>query len=314
MIIPDSIEIIDSHTGGEPTRVVVGGWPEPQGDTMSQRRDYMRAHHELLRRAVVCEPRGHNAIIGALLTEPVNEGSCSGVIFFNDVGYLEMCGHGLIGLVETLRFMGKLDSGIVHIDTSVGVVSATVDDEGMVTIANVPSYVHKEDVKITVPGVGDVCGDVAYGGNWFFMVASPKPQLAMSNLDTLMIQTKAIRQSLIDEGITGKEGAIVDHIEYFGEPTVAGAHSKNFVLCPGSAYDRSPCGTGTSAKMACLHNKGLLAIGQRWVQESITGSVFQGWLEQKDGVLLPFIRACANVVSKATLYFDPKDQFCWGID
>jgi 4-hydroxyproline epimerase len=312
--LPRTMEIIDSHTCGEPTRIVISGWPLPPGDSMLERREYLRANHDRLRQAVVCEPRGHSAIVGGLLTPPVCDESVAGIIFFNDVGYLGMCGHGLIGLVETLKFMGKVCGDNVRIDTPAGTVSAKIEEDGRVTLANVPAYLYKEDTVINVLQLGEIRGDVAYGGNWFFLVNSSVGELSLSNLDNLLMTAKAIRQAIADAGITGPNGEIIDHIEFYAEPTVPDANSRNFVLCPGNAYDRSPCGTGTSAKMACLYAKGKLKPGQKWVQESITGSVFEGWVEEQGDRLVPFIRADANVVSRATLYFDTKDIFCWGIE
>jgi 4-hydroxyproline epimerase len=310
---PARIEVIDSHTSGEPTRVIIDGWPPPEGDTMGQRRESLRSHFDKLRQAVVCEPHGHSAMVGGLLTPPVNEGSLAGVVFFNDVGYLGMCGHGLIGVIETLSFMGKIDTEVVKIDTPAGTVSAKIGPDGKVTIANVASFVYRQDVTLSVPGLGEVAGDIAYGGNWFFMVESYQPEINLENLDTLMAAGKAVRNQLAEEGMTGADGAIIDHIEFFSAPTVVGADSKNFVLCPGNAYDRSPCGTGTSARMACLHARGKLGIRQKWVQESVTGSIFTGWLEREEDKLMPFVQGSAHVMSKATLFFDPNDEFCWGI-
>src|SRR5688572_12025880 len=272
------LEIVDSHTEGEPTRVVVSGWPELTGTTMGDRRDAMRRSHDMLRCGVVREPRGHDAIVGAVVTPPVSPGATAGVIFFNDVGYLGMCGHGLIGVVRTLEFLGTIRPGIVRIDTPVGAVNADLATDGEVTIENVPAFRHHADVELDVPGVGHVRGDVAYGGNWFFLAEIPDLSLAMSNVRELLSVTSAIRSALQQNGITGTDGARVDHIELFGVPTRADADSRNFVLCPGAAYDRSPCGTGTSAKMAVLHARGVLAFEQRWRQESITGSLFTGWL------------------------------------
>ena len=311
--VPGSMEIIDSHTGGEPTRVVVSGWPQPEGETMMQRREFLRRHHDRLRQAVVCEPRGHHAIVGGLLTPPVSRGSEAGIIFFNDVGYLGMCGHGLIGVVETLKFMGKVVSGSVRIDTPAGTVRAKIEEDGKVTVANVPAYLYRENIVLDVEGLGEIQGDIAYGGNWFFLVNQDMGELSLSNLDFLMSSAKAIRRGLIEAGITGGEGEIIDHIEYYGEPTVEGAKARNFVLCPGNAYDRSPCGTGTSAKMACLWSKGRLKPGERWVQEGISGSVFEGWLEESGDGLIPYLSGRAHVVARATFYFDRRDKFCWGM-
>ncbi len=307
------VEVVDSHTEGEPTRVVMAGWPQPAGATMAERRDVMRREHDALRSGVVREPRGHDAIVGALLTEPVSNGATAGVVFFNDVGYLGMCGHGLIGVIRTLEHLDRIRPGIVRIDTPVGVVSAELMADGGVAIENVPAYRHRADVELDVPGVGRVHGDVAYGGNWFFLAEDTGAELAMTNVRELLSTTTAIRRALEAEGVTGTDGARIDHIELFGPPTRSDADSRNFVLCPGAAYDRSPCGTGTSAKMAVLHARGDLALGERWTQESITGSVFTGWLTERDGGLVPHISGRAFVTSRATLMFDADDPFRFGI-
>ena len=301
-----SVDIVDSHTEGEPTRVVVSGWPQPEGATMLERREVLRRDFDALRRGVVCEPRGHDAIVGALLTPPVDAGSIAGVIFFNDVGYLGMCGHGLIGVTRTLEFLGRMSAGSVRIDTPAGTV------DGTVTVQNVPARRHLADVEVDVPEVGRVKGDVSYGGNWFFITELDEPALDLSNRAELLHTTAAIRDALQASGITGSDGALIDHIELGAAPTRADADSRNFVLCPGAAYDRSPCGTGTSAKMAALHARGELAVGRKYRQESITGSLFTGWLEERDGELVPFIRGSAYVTSRATLLFDPADPFRFG--
>jgi proline racemase len=307
-----SVEVVDSHTEGEPTRVVISGWPQPEGATMLERREALRRDFDALRRGVVCEPRGHDAIVGALLTPPVHDGSAAGVIFFNDVGYLGMCGHGLIGVTRTLEFLGRMGPGKVRIDTPVGTVGAELAADGTVTVQNVPARRHLADVEVDVPGVGRVKGDVAYGGNWFFIAELDEPALELANRAELTRLTTAIRDALIARGVTGTNGALIDHIELGAAPTRADADSRNFVLCPGTAYDRSPCGTGTSAKMAALHARGVLAVGTKYHQESITGSLFTGWLEERDGELIPFIRGSAYVTSRATLLFDPADPFRFG--
>lgn len=310
---PRAISVIDSHTEGEPTRVVVAGWETPQGKTMPERRETLRLTQDHLRRAVVCEPRGHDAIVGALLTPPVEKGSTAGVIFFNDVGYLGMCGHGLMGVARTLEFQGRLKPGPLKIDTPVGTVGAKLEADGSVTIENVLSYSHAADLELEVPGLGRVVGDVAYGGNWFFLTELPGEDIHLRNVDRLLDITRKIRETLRSRGITGSDGAEIDHIEVFGSPTRPDADSRNFVLCPGAEYDRSPCGTGTSAKMAVLRSRGRLAPGQLWRQESVTGSLFTGWLTERDGKWTPHIRGRAFVTAQATLYFDSGDFFRGGI-
>jgi len=307
------IEVIDSHTEGEPTRVVISGWPVPAGRTMLEMRESLRREQDALRRAVVCEPRGHDAIVGALLTPPVHEGSLAGVVFFNDVGYLGMCGHGLIGVARTLEHLGRAHPGIMRIDTPAGTVQAELGAHGAVSIRNVPSYRYRAGVRVSVPGVGQVQGDVAYGGNWFFLTELAQPSLALANLPALMATTAAIRDALRAQGTTGANAADIDHIELSGPPVQHDADSRNFVLCPGAAYDRSPCGTGTSAKMAVLHARGELAPGQRWCQESITGGRFTGWVEDGlDGAVVPFIQGRAFITARATLFFDAEDPFRFG--
>jgi proline racemase len=307
---PAAVEVVDSHTEGEPTRVVVSGWPPPGGLTMAQKRSYLLARQDRLRQAVVCEPRGHDAVVGALLTPPVEPGSAAGVVFFNNAGALGICGHGLIGVVRTLEHLGRLAPGPVRIDTPVGAVGAELERGGAVTIENVPAYVHELEVSVDVPGVGRVVGDVAWGGNWFFLAdALPGLDLALAQAPALTNATARLLAALHDAGVTGRGGEPIDHVELFAPPRRPDADSRNFVLCPGLAYDRSPCGTGTSAKMAVLHARGKLAPGQRWRQESLTGSLFEGWLEERHGALVPRIRGRAYVTGRATLLFDPEDPF-----
>jgi len=306
---PERIEVVDSHTEGEPTRVVVLGWPQPSGRTMAERRAFLLERQDRLRQAVVCEPRGHDAVVGALLTPPVEPGSAAGVVFFNTAGALGMCGHGLIGLVRTLEFLGRLGKGALRVDTPVGTVGAELEADGAVTIENVPAYCHARDVSIDVPDLGRVTGDVAWGGNWFFLTELRGPALELRNAALLTQLTTEILDALRAHGVTGRDGAPIDHVELFGPPQRADADSRNFVLCPGLAYDRSPCGTGTSAKLAVLAARGKLAPGRRWRQESITGSRFEGWLEERNGVLVPRIRGRAHVTGRATLFFDPNDPF-----
>ena len=306
---PERIEVVDSQTEGEPTRVVVLGWPQPSGRTMAERRAFQPDRQDRLRQAVVCEPRGHDAVVGALLTPPVDPGSAAGVVFFNNAGALGMCGHGLIGLVRTLEFLGRLGKGALRVDTPVGTVGAELEADGAVTIENVPAYCHARDVSIDVPDLGRVTGDVAWGGNWFFLTELRGPALELRNAALLTQLTTEILDALRAHGVTGRDGAPIDHVELFGPPQRADADSRNFVLCPGLAYDRSPCGTGTSAKLAVLAARGKLAPGRRWRQESITGSRFEGWLEERNGVLVPRIRGRAHVTGRATLFFDPNDPF-----
>jgi 4-hydroxyproline epimerase len=309
--MPLTMRVVDSHTEGEPTRVVIEGWPEPAGATMAERRDDLKARFDHLRRAVVCEPRGHSAIVGALLTPAVNDGSLCGIIFFNNGTYLGMCGHGLIGVVRTLAYLGRLEPGVSRFDTPVGTVSAELNEDGSVTIENIASYCHALDVAVDVPGIGNVVGDVGWGGNWFFLTHMPV-SLEISNVPELMRTTQAIQDAITAQGVAG--GVPIDHIEIAGPATRDDADARNFVLCSGGEYDRSPCGTGTSAVMAIHHARGDLPIGTEWRQESITGSRFVGWLTAgANGELIPHIRGSAFITGEATLRFDPADPFRLGI-
>jgi 4-hydroxyproline epimerase len=311
---PATIHVVDSHTEGEPTRVVIDGWPIPEGATMAERRDDLRARFDHLRRAVVCEPRGHDAIVGALLTPPVNPGSLAGVVFFNNGTYLGMCGHGLIGVVRTLEHLGRLAVGAHAFDTPVGTVHAELAHDGSVTIQNVTSSLYARNVSVDVPGWDTVVGDVAYGGNWFFITHADNVPVDMSHVRELTRFTQAIQDAIRAAGITGADGADIDHIEISAPPSRAVADCRNYVLCSGGEYDRSPCGTGTSAKMATLHARGELAVGDLWRQESVTGSVFTGWLVSgADGVLVPHVRGMAYITGEAILRLDPRDPFRGGI-
>lgn len=309
---PALIRVVDSHTEGEPTRVVVEGWRQPDGATMAARRDDLAARWNHLRQAVVCEPRGHDAVVGALLTPPVTPGAAAGVIFFNNVGCLGMCGHGTIGVVRTLEHLGRIGAGRVTLDTPVGTVTAELAADGAVTIRNVPSHCHALDVSLEVPGLGRVTGDIAYGGNWFFITHLDALEVSLENVETLTRVTRAIMDALRAKGITGAGGAEIDHVELSAPAGRPDADSRNFVLCPGGAYDRSPCGTGTSAKMAVLHERGQLALHAPWRQEGITGSLFTGWLEEADGTVIPYIKGTAFITGESTLRFDPADPFRGG--
>ncbi len=311
---PESIEVVDSHTEGEPTRVVIGGWPELHAVTMAERRTELDRRFGPLWRGAILEPRGHEAMVGALLTPPVSRGAVAGVVFFDNVGPLWMCGHGSIGVVRTLEHLGRITAGSVRLDTAVGTVGAELSVDGAVTVENVPSFCHARDVALEVPGLGRVVGDVAYGGNWFFLARGDVERVEPRNLERLRKVALAIQRALAAQGVTGRGGEAVDHVILFGPPRRPDADSRNYVLCPGGAYDRSPCGTGTSAAMAALYARGELAPGQMFRQESITGSLFTGWLEESDGDLLPRIQGRAYITGRATLFFDPLDPFRQGLD
>ncbi len=305
------VRIIDSHTGGEPTRVVLEGIPDLGPGSIAERLAVFRDRHDGFRAAVVNEPRGSDVLVGALLL-PASDPTCAaGVIFFNNVGCLGMCGHGTIGLVATLSHLGRIQPGPLRLETSVGIVTAVLNTDGSVSVTNVPSYRKLRQLAVEVPGIGEVRGDLAWGGNWFFLVEGCPLELKLSNVEALTDYTWRVRQAINASGYTE-----VDHIEVFGPPQTNGGHSRNFVLCPGKAYDRSPCGTGTSAKLACLAADGKLAEGTEWVQESSLGSVFRGsfeWVDRDRGMIAPTSTGRAWVNSDAQLLLDPTDPFCWGI-
>jgi len=310
------IEVIDSHTGGEPTRIIISGGPNLGTGNLAERTQIFQRDFDHIRRAVVNEPRGSDVLVGGLICDNVDDDCTSGIIFFNNVGYLGMCGHGTIGLMATLNHLGKADVGTHLIDTPVGKVSAELGKDGLVSVKNVASYRTQKDVKLSVDGVGEITGDVAWGGNWFFLVKSGVSEvLVVENARRLSTICEAIRNALDAKGISGDNGAYIDHVELFGQAHDEGNDSRNFVYCPGSAYDRSPCGTGTSAKLACLAADGKLDAGQIWKQESVVGSVFTCSYEagNEQGHILPTIKGSAFVTAESSLILNDQDPFSMGI-
>jgi 4-hydroxyproline epimerase len=306
-----AIRVIDSHTGGEPTRLVMDGGPDLGDGPLAERVDRFRERFDAYRCAIVNEPRGSDTLVGALLVKPHRADCSVGVIFFNNVGYLGMCGHGTIGLIASLRFVGDLAPGGVKIDTPVGAVEGHLHTDGQITVSNVASYRTVRQLRVEVPGIGPVVGDVAWGGNWFFLISQHDQVIDLGHVDDLTHFAWAVRSALNAQG-----HPLVDHIELFGRSDMPGVHSRNFVQCPGKAYDRSPCGTGTSAKLACLAADGKLAEGEAWVQESLIGSRFIGryqWRDRARGEITPTITGTAHVTGEAVLHLDPEDPFCWGI-
>jgi 4-hydroxyproline epimerase len=311
--LPLRIEVIDSHTAGEPTRCVLSGGPDLGTGPLSRRLETLRRQYDGFRRAVLCEPRGSEVLVGALLTEPVDPTAAAGVIFFNNTGYLGMCGHGMIGVAATLSYVARISPGEHRIETPVGDVTVALAETGEVTIANVPAYRYRKDVSVMLDGYGEVRGDVAWGGNWFFLVENHPFALTLDREDELTEFTWRLRLSLAKDGVTGANGAEIDHIELFTRAHNAENHSRNFVLCPGKAYDRSPCGTGTSAKMACLAEDGKLKPGETWRQEGILDTVFLGRIERDGERILPYITGTAYVTAESSLIFAPDDPFRNGI-
>jgi 4-hydroxyproline epimerase len=306
-----NIRVIDSHTAGEPTRLVLSGGPELGSGPLADRVREFRERFDAYRSAVVNEPRGSDVMVGALLVPPHRADCQIGVIFFNNVGMLGMCGHGTIGVIASLAHAGRIGLGALRIDTPVGPVDARLHEDGDIEVANVPSYRKARAVSVDVPGAGRITGDVAWGGNWFFLAEGGEWRIALAEVEALTEYTWRLRQALNAHGHPD-----VDHVELFGAPRLAGAHSRNFVLCPGKAYDRSPCGTGTSAKLACLAADGKLAEGEEWVQESVIGSSFRAryrWLDRNAGTIAPTLIGRAWVTAESTFKLDPTDPYCWGI-
>lgn len=307
------IQVIDSHTAGEPTRVIVAGGPDLGRGALAERRTRFRKEFDHIRSAVINEPRGSEVLVGALLCAPVDPSCAAGVIYFNNAGVLNMCGHGTIGVTVTLGYLGRIGPGVHRLETPVGIVTVEYDGANTVTLENVPSYRHATGITVEVPGYGPVTGDVAWGGNWFFLVEQPGEKVDRANLERLLDFTWRIRQELRRQGITGVDGGEIDHIELCAPPRRPDCHGRNFVLCPGRAYDRSPCGTGTSARLACLFSDGKLREGEKWRQESIIGSVFEGSIRKDGDKLIPRITGSAYITAEATLLLDPNDPFCMGI-
>jgi 4-hydroxyproline epimerase len=308
----ESVAIVDSHTGGEPTRVVLSGGPDLGSGSLAERRERFGRNHDRFRSAVVDEPRGSEVLVGALLIPPLHRDSVAGVIFFNNVGTLGMCGHGTIGVVATLRHLGRIGPGRHRLETPVGVVESELHPDGQVTVENVPSERWRRDVVLEVPGLGAVRGDVAWGGNWFFLVDWRGP-LGLDQVESLTDGAWRIRLALRAAGVTGRDGAEIDHVELCGPPAGPEADGRNFVLCPGRAYDRSPCGTGTSAKLACLAADGKLAEGATWRQQGVVGSVFTGSYRRVEGRIVPRITGRAFITGEGLLRFEAEDPFRDGI-
>lgn len=304
------LRVIDSHTGGEPTRLVVAGFPDLGNGTMAQRRERFAKEYDAWRKAIILEPRGNDVLVGALLCEPVSPEATAGVIFFNNAGFLNMCGHGTIGLIASLAWLGRIKPGQHRIETPVGDVTATLHDDGSVSVENVPSYRWRKQVSVATQH-GTVTGDIAWGGNWFFLVNDHPFDITPDQIPALTDFAWAIREGLEAAGIRGENGGVIDHIELFASDDRA--DSRSFVLCPGKAWDRSPCGTGTSAKLACLADDGKLQPGEIWRQASIIGSQFTASFTRKGAQVIPTIRGEAWVCGDNRLILNADDPFRWGI-
>jgi 4-hydroxyproline epimerase len=318
------IPFLDSHTGGEPTRLIPSLPFDLGAGSVADKLSTLKAHHDDLRRTVLLEPRGSDVLVGAYLVPPADPSCQFGVIYFNNVGYLGMCGHGTIGLIASLAYLGKVQPGIIRVETPVGVVEATLHDSPLpagegsgvraypnkVSVRNIPSYRHLAHVPVEIDGK-TVHGDVAWGGNWFFLVHDHGLHVDMTNLESLTDFAWRVREQLVAQSVVGANGAEIDHVELFASSPEA--DSKSFVLCPGKAYDRSPCGTGTSAKLACLYEDGKLKVGQTWKQQSVVGSIFEGSIQLDGDKIIPTITGEAWVMSEGTILVDERDPFAHGI-
>jgi 4-hydroxyproline epimerase len=307
------INIVDSHTGGEPTRVVIDGGPDLGQGSMAEQRQVLQRDCKDFMSTVINEPRGSDVIVGALLCAPQKPQNTAGVIFFNNADCLWMCGHATIGLLVTLAYLKRIEPGIHIIETPVGEVQAELLDNHTVRLQNIPSYRYMKDFVLEVDGLGSVRGDIAWGGNWFFLINEHEQELNLKNLDSLMSYTRKIKQALTEQKITGDDFAPVDHVEIFSAADDEKADSKNFVLCPGNAYDRSPCGTGTSAKLSCLAADGKLATGEIWRQAGILNSIFEASYEIIDEQVIPSIKGSAYITAEANLICQHNDPFKSGI-
>ncbi|MCR9088940.1 MAG: proline racemase family protein [Rhodobacteraceae bacterium] len=307
------MRVIDSHTAGEPTRVVIDGGPDLGSGSLAERAARLEAEHRGFCDSVLLEPRGHDAMIAALLVAPSDPDCVAGAIYFNTLQNLGMCGHATIGLAATLAYLGRITPGRHKLETPVGVVELVLHDANTASVVNVESYRLRKSVSVKVEGHGTVTGDVAWGGNWFFLVRNSPLALTVDNIRPLTDLTLAIRAALEAAGITGADGAWIDHVELFGPPEAESAQGRNFVLCPGGAYDRSPCGTGSSAKLACLAADGAWQPGAEWIQESVIGSTYAlSYRPGEQGGVIPTVRGQAFVTSEANLIFDPADPYRMG--
>jgi len=318
------IPFLDSHTGGEPTRLITALPFDLGTGSVADKLFALKKNHDDLRRTVLNEPRGSDVLVGAYLVPPADPTCEFGVVFFNNVGYLGMCGHGTIGLIASLAYLGKVQPGVIRVETPVGVVEATLHRgssseayrdpthyPNKVSVQNIPAYRHLTHIPVTVDGK-TIHGDVAYGGNWFFLTHDHGLDVNMQNLEALTDFSWRVREQLTANGITGANEAEIDHIELFA--STPDADSKSFVLCPGKAYDRSPCGTGTSAKLACLYSDGKLKENQIWKQQSVVGSIFEGSVQVDGENIIPTITGEAWVMSEGTILVDERDPFGNGIN
>lgn len=308
------MHIVDSHTGGEPTRVILEGGPDLGSGSLAERAARLEAEHSDFCHSIMLEPRGQVAMVGALLVEPTDPECTVGVIYIDAGAVLGMCGHGTIGLAVTLAHIGRIGVGTHKIETPVGIVEVTLNDANTVTVKNIESRRIQHAVSVDVDGLGKVMGDVAYGGNWFFIVDPSPVPVATDNLRELTEMSIAIREAAISQGVGDGKDHLIDHVIFQDASPKEHIHSRNFVLCPDDAYDRSPCGTGSSARLACLAADGALAPGTEIIQESVIGSSYRlSYQPGENGGIIPSITGQAFVMAESHLMFDENDPFKNGI-
>lgn len=320
---PLRLRCVDSHTEGEPTRTLVDGLPGLAG-TPCEVRAAIDGTWAPVVRAIMHEPRGYAWLVGAVVLPPTAPGASFGVVFFNNIGTLGMCGHGTIGVVRTLSALGRLAAGEHLIETPVGSVVAHMHADGRVSVRNVPSRVTHRRVAVEVPGHGVVHGAIAWGGNWFFICHDHGQAIAADRVQELTAFCVRVRAACDAAGLRGDDGSPIDHVELSidahdaaghpshplgdsGQHVGPGADARTFVLCPGAEWDRSPCGTGTSARVACLVADGRLAPGATWVQESVLGTRFEATYDMVGGEIVPTITGSAHVTFDGWIVIDPAD-------
>lgn len=308
------MHVIDSHTGGEPTRVILDGAPNLGGGSLAEQAERLASEYQDFYQSILFEPRGQPAMVGALLVPPTDPECVTGVIYFDADAVLGMCGHGTIGLAVTLAKLGRIDKGQHKIETPVGVIEVELIDKHTVRVTNVESRRVLESVRVDVPSYGSVIGDVAYGGNWFFIVEPSPLPLNTQNIRQLTDLGIAIREATNAQNVGGEQGQLIDHVVFQDQSPKPGVHSRNFVLCPDDNYDRSPCGTGSSARLACLAAQNRLLPGEEITQESVIGSPYRlSYQPGKQGGIVPSIIGQAYIMAESRLLFDAEDPYRLGI-
>lgn len=321
---------IDAHTAGNPVRVVSGGGPQLEGDTMSKRRQHFLNEYDWIRTGLMFEPRGHDMMSGSILYPPTRDDCDVGILFIETSGCLPMCGHGTIGTVTVGIEHGLITPetpGVVRLDTPAGKVEARYEMDGeyvqTVRIVNVPSFLEASGLTVDCPRLGSLTVDVAYGGN-FYAVVEPQenyPGLDEVTVNELLQWSPTLRRRLNeDHSFVHPEDATIrglSHIEWAGAPTNGQADARNAVFYGQRALDRSPCGTGTSARMALMAARGEIGVGDSFVHESIIGSTFHGRVEDRAVVgskeaIVPSIEGWARVTGINTIFIDDRDPFADG--